>query len=109
MSALTMAGWIVWALLLFFTANWTYGSRKHIGTGKGISHQILFTTAVWWIALVVTLIGNINKLHLLWIAPSVLAIAFILFAIPLISQLCRLVGNAFGSLISIGAPRPPAR
>ena len=78
MSAQQVLGWGAWVLLFVFAVNWSVGCYLYIKRGVGLTYATLNTTIIWWL-----LIGwafhysNFNKLHLVWLAPSVVPVASI--------------------------------
>ena len=76
MSALQIMGWGAWALLLLFAISWTIMCYIYIKRGATLTYATLNTTIVWWFLLGWTFYySSINKLHLFWLAPSVVPLA----------------------------------
>src|SRR3989442_2097811 len=79
--------WIVWGLLCFFTAAWSFGCYYRVSRGEGVSRAIINTVIVWWLLLGWTFYNpHINKLHLLWLAPCVLPLALFLNLLLLLAS-----------------------
>jgi len=69
-------GWIVWGILALFAVSWGIGCHNYIHRGIGLHRGTLNTTILWSIlALWCILFPEMNKLHILWLAPTLLAIA----------------------------------
>lgn len=78
MSAQQIFGLASWVLLLLFAISWSVGCYLYIKRGAGLTYATLNTTIVWWLLLGWTFhYSSVNKLHLLWLAPSVVPIASI--------------------------------
>ena len=76
MSAQQIVGWGTWVLLLLFAASWSVGCYLYLKRGAGLTYATLNTTIIWWLLLGWTFYySNLNKLHLLWLAPSVVPVA----------------------------------
>ena len=75
MNTPQMIGWGAWALLVVFATGWTIGCYRIYKSGAGLNHATLNTTIVWWFFLGATHLFSINKLHLFWLAPSVIPVA----------------------------------
>jgi hypothetical protein len=71
-------GWATWAVLAFFTVAWTIACYVYFRRAAGPTYSTLNITIVWWFLLGWTFYYSaINKLHLLWIAPSVLLLSLL--------------------------------
>jgi Sel1 repeat len=70
-------GWISWFLLLNFTIVWSYGWYRNMKQpGGSLTFGTMNTVIIWWLLLAWTFhYSNMNKLHLLWLAPLVLPTA----------------------------------
>jgi len=75
---LITAGWISWAILLLFALGWSFGWYWKTRQPGGVTFTIKNTVIVWWVLLSWTLhYTNMNKLHLLWLAPSVVPLSMV--------------------------------
>jgi len=71
MSGQQIVAWGTWVLLLLLAASWTARCYFYLRRGAGVTYATLNTTIIWGLLLGWTLYySNINKLHLLWLAPS---------------------------------------
>jgi hypothetical protein len=76
MSTQQILGWGAWVLLFLFAISWSVGCYLYIKRGAGLTYATLNTTIIWWLLLGWTFYySNLNKLHLLWLAPSVVPVA----------------------------------
>ena len=101
-EAMLIAGWILWVILAFIAAIWTGGIFYSLKARKGITYATIFQTAGFWLILAICLVTDLNKLHLLWLAPiSWIALATIvpsLFGrVPLRHTISAVTEMVFGN------------
>lgn len=85
-------GWAIWGILAFFAATWSYGVIQNLQAGSGITSAMIGTVATWWVLLIWTAVDpGVQKLHLLWVAPSAILVAnflpFVLLILAVIALL----------------------
>lgn len=102
---LNVFGWIIWSLLLSVCVFWSYGCRKYSQSAHGVMWQTITSTLFFWIILIVFLIFDWNKLHILWLAPLVWLLSqfVILAGIPIITPLIMMILQIFMNLLLIGS------
>ncbi len=64
MSTQQIFGWGAWVVLLLFAVSWSVGCYLYIRRGAGISQWTFYY-------------AGMNKLHLFWLAPSVVPVALL--------------------------------
>jgi len=60
---------VLWAIVLYVAATWTYGVLVYMRRPAGVSYGSIFQAAFAWILAVLFFFTEWNKLHLLWLAP----------------------------------------
>ena len=68
---LQIIGWIVWGIVTFLAIALTRGwvCRSYSRQGKAYRRATLVQTFVLWVIVILFLLFEWNKLHLIWIAP----------------------------------------
>jgi len=61
-------GWIIWCLLVLFAISLTFGCWKYIKTGQRLQMATCIQTLFFWIVVILFLIFEWDKVHIIWIA-----------------------------------------
>jgi hypothetical protein len=69
--------WIPWFILFFFTATWSLQWYRIMSKpGGSLTFGTMNTIIIWWLLLAWTFhYSSVNKLHLLWLAPTAIPVA----------------------------------
>ncbi len=63
-----VVGWIGFSIVALFAVTWSV-SIPSVRRRGGVPWTLISTICVWWLLLVWTLFGNVDQLHLFWLAP----------------------------------------
>ena len=104
-------GWIIWAVLAYQAVGFAYGCRTYTKSGQGFQWATGIRTFFFWLIVILFLIFDWSKLHILWIAPiAYLAAPFLVMGrIPILSPFVLFATGIFLDLILVGVkkPKPP--
>lgn len=104
------AGWGLWILLLIQTVTWFLGCRFYLETRGGVTPISLTQSLFLSILTIVFLLSEINKMHIIWLAPIMWISVYLLAEIPVIGKarlyadgiFFRFVKNTYARLVFFG-------
>ena len=99
---ITVLGWIVWGLGAAIAATWSWGIRRHVKTGAGVTRQTITTTMLFALAVLSVPVFDVSPFHLLWVFPVGWLVGTLSLAFPL--SLLRIPANLYGRLCCLGLP-----
>jgi len=101
-------GWTVWGMVVFLAVSFAWGHRFYSKSGQVFQCAIGIQTFFWWIIAILFLIFEWNKLHIIWIAPTLFCSAqlLVLGRVPLLSPIILFVTEIFLDIILIGVEKP---
>lgn len=107
--ALSVIGWIAWAVVAYLAVTFAYGCRRYAATGQGFQWATAVQTFFWWLISVVFLLTSLNKLHIIWLLPvGFFSAQFIaLGGVPILSSAIRFATRMFMGLILVGVRKAP--
>lgn len=101
-------GWTVWGIVAFLAVSFAWGCRSYSKSGQGFQWATGVQTFFWWVIAILFLIFEWNKLHMLWIAPTLFFSAqlLVLGRVPLLSPIILFATRMFLGIILIGVEKP---
>ena len=104
------AGWGLWILLLIQAITWFLGCRFYLKTRGGVTPMSLTQSLFFSILTIVFLLSEINKMHIIWLTPTVWMSVHLLAEIPIIGKtriyadgiFFEFIRNTYGKLILLG-------
>jgi hypothetical protein len=101
-------GWIVWGIAALLAVSFAWGCRSYSKSGQGFQWATGVQTFFLWVVVILFLIFEWNKLHILWIAPISFFSArlLVLSRVPLLSPIILFATRTFLGIILIGLEKP---
>ena len=102
--ALSIIGWVTWAFSVFLAFSFAYGCRMTVRSGQSFQWATAVQTFFWWVIAVVFLFAPFNKLHILWLLPTLFFSAQFLvhLRIPLLTPVVIFLTHIFMKLVLFG-------
>lgn len=99
-------GVILWIIVIWLAASFSWGVRKNVWSGFGVTMQTVNTAMLFSVQAIVVGVFGLNPLHFLWMIP----LAFVLGSLSLLPpfSLLSLVGTVYARLCCIGLDRDVA-
>ena len=97
-------GWIIWGIVAIWALSFAFGCRSHTKSGQDFQWATGVQTFFLWLITILFLVFDLNKLHILWIAPAAFFTAQLLVfvGIPILSPLVLFVTRIFLNIVLIG-------
>ena len=101
---ISIAGWVVWSILMLVTVTWTLGLRQYAKACIPFNMITAVQTLFFWMISAAFFFTTWNKLHILWAAPCslFLAQALLIGGMPVATPFVVMLTRIFIALITIG-------
>jgi len=97
----TYLEWLIQIVAVVVISIWIRMIRHYISAGLGISPQTSVTTMLWVVSLIVVVLSDASRAHLLWLFPLIFILCLVLiFVFPF--TLLRIPADIFVRLCCIG-------
>ena len=97
--------WIVWIVVSSFALGSLWHLRKDARDSKPIHIVTVLQVLLYLLLSIIFLFSPWNKLHILWVIPAAFVLSlsgFIIFRIPIIGTLLRIMVLFFGRIFLVG-------
>jgi len=101
---LSIIGWVAWTFSVYLALSFAYGCRRTVRSGQSFQWATAVQTFFWWVIAVVFLFTPFNKLHILWLLPTLFFSAqfLVLLRIPLLTPVVIFLTHIFMKLVLFG-------